>query len=80
MDCREIDQFLMDYLDGRLSLRRRQLFDEHVSECPDCVAYLETYRRTIRIGKAAFADPSADASKIVPRRILQAIRQACQLE
>lgn len=76
MDCRQIDQFLSDYLEGRLTSEQSKLFDEHLGECPDCVAYLDSYRRTIRLGKAAFADPSAPAKGIVPSAILQAILQS----
>ena len=58
MTCREFVKFLMQYTSGDLSPAERAAFDEHMAECPDCVAYLRTYQETIRLEKAAFADPS----------------------
>jgi len=54
MTCRELVEFLMDYLDGQLSEPERLRFEEHLGECPDCVAYLATYREAVRLGKKAF--------------------------
>src|SRR6478609_5619248 len=51
MTCQEVAEFLMEYLDGRLSEPERRCFEEHLGECPECVAYLETYQETIRLGK-----------------------------
>ena len=51
MTCREFVEFLMEYLDGILSPDQREVFDAHMNECPDCVAYLDTYRVTVDLGK-----------------------------
>jgi len=51
--CRELVEFLMDYLDGQLSEPERRCFEDHLEECPGCVAYLATYQETIRLGKEA---------------------------
>jgi anti-sigma factor RsiW len=53
MTCRELVEFLMDYLDRLLSEPERMCFEKHLGECPDCVAYLATYREAIRLGKEA---------------------------
>ncbi len=49
MTCREILDFLFDYLDGNLSPAQRALFEEHFAICPSCVAYLHNYRQTIKL-------------------------------
>ena len=53
MTCKELVEFLMDYLDGLLCEPERRRFEEHLGECPDCVAYLATYQEAVRLGKEA---------------------------
>jgi anti-sigma factor RsiW len=73
MTCREFVGFLMLYLSAGLSPERRSRFEEHLAECPDCVAYLDSYQQTIRLGKEAFADPEADVPADVPEELVRAI-------
>jgi anti-sigma factor RsiW len=63
----------MDYLDGELAEGSRRVFEEHLAECPDCVRYLERYRETIRLAKAAAVD---DAEGDVPESLVTAILAA----
>ena len=56
MTCREFITFLLDYF-GELDGEQRARFDAHLALCPGCVAYMRSYRETIRLGKEAFADP-----------------------
>ena len=51
LTCREMTDFLADYLDGTLAPPERRLFDEHLAECPDCIAYLPSYAETIRLAR-----------------------------
>lgn len=73
MTCREFADFLMEYLDGNLPAAEHALFEEHLAECPDCVAYLATYRETIRLGKALCAQENEALSPEVPNELVQAI-------
>jgi len=73
MTCREFIDFLMEYLSGELSARERAEFERHLADCPDCSAYLRSYEETIRIGKAAFADPDAPMPQDVPEELVRAI-------
>ena len=77
MNCREFTEFLHDYLFGNLPAEERAVFEEHLNECPWCVSYLDSYRKTIQLGRAAFdtprdASPPADA----PEELIQAILRA----
>jgi anti-sigma factor RsiW len=77
MNCREFTASLHDYLFGDLSTEERATFDKHLAECHSCVAYLDSYRKTILLEQAAFssqedAPPPAD----VPEGLVQAILQA----
>ena len=53
MVCREVIAFLDDYVAGSLEPARRAEFDRHLAACTSCVAYLASYRETIRMAKAA---------------------------
>jgi anti-sigma factor RsiW len=76
MTCREMADFLMDYLNEDLPDDVRAAFDRHLALCPNCVAYVETYRTTIELGRRAFADDEADAGTEVPDELVRAILAA----
>jgi anti-sigma factor RsiW len=76
MTCREFVEFLMQYVSGELSPAERTVFEEHMAECPECVAYLRTYEQTIRLEKAAFADPARPVPDEVPEDLVRAILAA----
>ena len=77
MNCREFTEFLHEYLFGDLPAEEKAEFEKHLAECPWCVAYLDSYRKTILLAKAAFSaseddPPPADA----PEELVQAILRA----
>jgi anti-sigma factor RsiW len=77
MNCREFTEFLHDYLLGHLPAEERREFETHLAECPWCVAYLDSYRKTIQFEQAAilapeYAAPPAEA----PEELIQAILRA----
>jgi anti-sigma factor RsiW len=77
MNCREFTEFLHEYLFGNLPAEERAEFDKHFAECPWCVAYLDSYQKTIQLEQAVFsipedAPPPADA----PEELIQAILRA----
>jgi anti-sigma factor RsiW len=80
MTCRELSDFLGDYLAGELPVEVRAAFDRHLSLCPNCVHYLASYKSTIELGRRAFADEQADAMSTVPEELVQAILAARQKE
>ena len=73
MTCREILDFLMDYLDGGLSSAQRAVFEEHLAICTSCVAYLHNYQQTVKVGKSLAA---ADQGEDVPEELVEAILAA----
>jgi anti-sigma factor RsiW len=46
---------LMDYLEGTLSPADREAAEAHVEGCARCLAFVESYRETPRIFRAATA-------------------------
>jgi anti-sigma factor RsiW len=71
--CRELIEFLDDYVAGDLSEEQLRTFDEHLGICPDCVSYLESYRRTIGLERASYGIPDDDVPEEVPQRLIEAI-------
>jgi anti-sigma factor RsiW len=47
--CRELVELLIDYITDELPPERRQALEQHLQRCPPCLAYLETYRLTIKL-------------------------------
>jgi anti-sigma factor RsiW len=65
---------LMDYLEGTLPPADREAIEAHVSGCPRCVAFVESYRQTPRILRAATAAALPEDLKQSLRAFLAARR------
>jgi anti-sigma factor RsiW len=76
MTCREFVEFLDDYLSGALHTARRSLFDRHLAACPDCRHYLDSYRKTVLLGRAAFCEDEGPVPREVPEDLVKAILAA----
>jgi anti-sigma factor RsiW len=76
MTCRELVEFLMEYLAGRLPPEQSAAFDAHLDVCPECRAYLKSYRQTVTLSREAFQEPEADPPDDVPEELVQAILAA----
>ncbi len=74
--CRYVNDFLMDYVHGELPERERLEFEKHMAVCPPCLAYLESYKQTIRLGKAACTAPDAPVPAEIPDELVKAILAA----
>ena len=68
--CRELIEFIIDYVEGALDERSRIAFERHLGVCPSCQAYLASYRETMSLARIGITDePEAD----VPEDLVQAI-------
>jgi anti-sigma factor RsiW len=54
--CQQAVELVTDYLEGTLSRRDRRRFEFHLRGCPNCSAYLEQIRATIRTAGAIATD------------------------
>jgi anti-sigma factor RsiW len=75
MNCQELVDFLMDYLDGALPAEQAASFKEHLNRCPPCVMYLQSYEQCIRIGKECMCEDEQTMA-VVPESMVQAILNA----
>jgi len=69
--CAELEEFVADYLEGRLPAPAQQRLGAHVDECPACRAFLASYRSTVQVAKHALRRSSDRAE--APEALVQAI-------
>lgn len=56
-NCKNVVERVMDYLDGEMSEGLTAELREHLSACPPCIEFLDSYRRTPELcRKALVAD------------------------
>jgi len=75
LTCRELIDFLADYLDDQLAPEARAEFEAHLTVCARCVDYLASYREAIRLGKQA-CEPDQGLPADVPSELVDAILAA----
>ena len=75
MTCRELIEFLADYLAGDLPAEVRRVFEAHLGECPECVTYLRGYADTVQLARAS-AETDAAVAAEVPERLVRAVLAA----
>ena len=76
MTCRELTEFLLEYVDGLLPRGQHEEFERHLGLCRPCVTYLQHYRETIKLGKCLCDDPDSPVSEGVPDDLVAAILAA----
>lgn len=76
LTCRELVEFLGEYLDHRLPEEARAAFDDHLAGCAACQAYTKGYEATIAFGRAAFACEDEGLPADVPADLVAAVLAA----
>ena len=77
LTCREVSEFLMEYVGDTRESDVHAVFEAHVQSCPNCETYLIQYRETIVAGKLACSDAGvADC----PEDLVQAVMAALMKE
>jgi anti-sigma factor RsiW len=56
MTCRELSDFLSDYVAGELPAEVSAEFNGHLVRCPECHLFVEQYRVTIHLCCEAYDD------------------------
>ena len=70
--CQELFSRLSEYLDGELDAGICSEIDSHLGDCPPCVAFMESLRRTVSLLKGFPAKPMPAGLK---QEILDAARK-----
>jgi len=76
MTCQELADFILDYVEGRLPEDQHRIFEEHMSLCPSCVAYIKSYKSTCRMLDEVKCSEQEGERKQVPEQLIQAILKA----
>lgn len=77
LTCHEVIDFLGAYFDEELAPEVRARFDEHVAVCPACVAYIDSYRKTVALARRAAArEGEGEDEGEVPTGLIAAILAA----
>jgi anti-sigma factor RsiW len=71
--CRELTEFIIEYLDGELTPEERAPFERHLKACPPCERYLRQYRFTVAAGRVAFTECEGEIPAQVPEELIRAI-------
>lgn len=74
MTCKDLIEFLSDYLAGEIPPDQRAHFEKHLAACGACRNYLDSFRRTVAAGKACASGDCSD----IPEDLVQAILSACR--
>lgn len=76
LTCWEFDNFIVDYLEEKLTSERRMLFEAHLRTCPPCKRYLDDYIRAGKAARKAYTDDPApeDAPPDMINAIMRAVR------
>ena len=56
--CKKEVEFIADYLSSDLDLQQSKAFENHLKICRDCIAFLETYKKTIELTRAFLMSPA----------------------
>jgi putative zinc finger protein len=47
--CRQISDLVFDYLNEKLRPATKRDFEQHLSICPDCLSFLNTYKKAVEV-------------------------------
>ena len=70
MNCRDLSEFLQDYLAGDLPQPVASEFAGHLDGCDNCTVFVEQYRLTIAAGRTLLIE---DERCEVPEDLINAI-------
>lgn len=74
--CREVEDFIVDYVDDALPWRQRLVFQIHLIFCRECRDYLASYTHTLALSKAVFEHSETPAAGEIPEDLVRAILAA----
>lgn len=70
--CKQMAELVYNYLNDSLNPRVKGDFEQHLQVCPDCVNFLNTYRKTVEVTQAVRAE---EIPANVRKNILEFLRR-----
>jgi anti-sigma factor (TIGR02949 family) len=49
--CKDVVDLLSDYIDGECSPDDKAMVEDHLADCPGCIAFVNTFRKSISLAK-----------------------------
>lgn len=80
MRCRELAEFLMDYVSGELPAENRKHFELHLTRCHNCREYLVQCEGCVKAGRMACDEQSDELPLDVPEDLVKAVLAARKLD
>lgn len=71
MTCKQVTSLIAAYLAGKLDPETTLVFEKHLIDCPDCISFLNTYKKTFH---AARSLKYKDIPSGMKRRVRQFLR------
>lgn len=82
--CQELEAFIMDFIDERLSEEQQAIFNTHLDECASCKSYVADYHKSIKLSQTAFGKTSlvntSSHENEMPEELVEAILKANKLD
>lgn len=75
INCQQLIDFCLDYIEGSLPQDEQLRFAQHLGQCNDCVVFFETYRRIPELSREALATQMPNAVRESVRSFLRAKRE-----
>jgi anti-sigma factor RsiW len=74
--CKDIEQMLVDYADGRLSQSDSSMVAEHLAQCKECRKLLDALQKSLELAGVIWADGLAETENIrIPAAKTRKIRR-----
>ena len=76
-ECADLFARLSEYLDGELSPEARRAVEQHICDCPPCIEFIESLRRTVDL--CHHFEPAGSPNPVSPeakRELLSALQRA----
>ncbi len=71
LTCKQLDDFLVDFLDGNLPFRQKLSMHMHLGLCKECRDYVRDYERAVALGRKACSQQEEVTE--VPEALVQAV-------
>ena len=75
ISCQQLIEYCLDYIEGDLPDDEQARFRRHLGQCPDCVTFFETYRRTPQVSRIALGTTMPPSVKESVRSFLRGLRE-----